>query len=167
LIYLLIYLFGTWWCKKSKFNFKNSFRGEHFVYGNVPTWWVLWGRRGRVCISVLCVYCLIFYISLSVHGIMKFIGLTYQGKDIVFKFIIEYSSLMDFGPLVMIGLFLYEDFWKMPFFWLVLKLEISYRVIKSWRILVSFRGFFEDYNFCIVKYLSFPNSSFALRYFFM
>jgi hypothetical protein len=28
-----------------------------------------------------------------------FIGLTYQeGKDIVFRFIIEYSSLKDFGP---------------------------------------------------------------------
>jgi hypothetical protein len=32
-------------------------------------------------------------------------------------------------------------------FWLVLKLETSYRVIISWRILVSFRGFFEDYTF--------------------
>jgi hypothetical protein len=32
-------------------------------------------------------------------------------------------------------------------FWLVLKLEISYSVIISWRILVSFRGFFEDYIF--------------------
>jgi hypothetical protein len=30
-------------------------------------------------------------------------------KDIVFSFIIEYSSLRDFGPQV-IGLFLYEDF---------------------------------------------------------
>jgi hypothetical protein len=28
-----------------------------------------------------------------------FIGLAYQGKDIVFRFIIEYSSLMDFAPL--------------------------------------------------------------------
>jgi hypothetical protein len=27
-----------------------------------------------------------------------FVGLAYQGKDIVFRFIIEYSSLMDFGP---------------------------------------------------------------------
>jgi hypothetical protein len=27
-----------------------------------------------------------------------FIGLGYQGKDIVFTFIIEYSSLKDFGP---------------------------------------------------------------------
>jgi len=25
-------------------------------------------------------------------------GLAYQGKDIVFRFIIEYSSLMDFSP---------------------------------------------------------------------
>jgi len=38
-----------------------------------------------------------------VHCIGKprnlFFGLTYQGKDIVFRFIIEYSSLMDFGNL--------------------------------------------------------------------
>ncbi len=27
-----------------------------------------------------------------------FVGLAYQGKDIVFKFIIEYGSLRDFGP---------------------------------------------------------------------
>jgi len=53
-------------------------------------------------------------------------------------------------------------------FWVVLKLEISYnRIIISSRILVSFRGFFEDYIFCMVKYLSFHNSSFALRYILM
>ncbi len=46
----------------------------------------------------------------------------------MFRFIIEYSSLRDFGPEV-IDLLLYEDFGKM-IFWLVLKLEISYnRVI--------------------------------------
>jgi hypothetical protein len=49
-------------------------------------------------------------------------------------------------------------------FWLVLKLEISYRVIIWGRILVSFRGFFDSYIFCMVKYLSFHNSSFALIY---
>ncbi len=27
-----------------------------------------------------------------------FVGLAYQGKDIVFRFIIECSSLRDFGP---------------------------------------------------------------------
>jgi hypothetical protein len=32
-------------------------------------------------------------------------------------------------------------------FWLVLKLEISYRVIISGRLLVSFRGFSKDYIF--------------------
>jgi hypothetical protein len=47
----------------------------------------------------------------------------------VFRFIIDYNSLRDFGPYV-IGLFLYEYFLKMiP--WLVLKLKISYRVIIS------------------------------------
>jgi hypothetical protein len=48
-------------------------------------------------------------------------------------------------------------------FWFVLKLEIScYRVIIiSWRILASFRGFFEDWvYFCMVKYLSFHNNFF-------
>ncbi len=39
-----------------------------------------------------------------------FIGLAYQGKDIVYRFIIEYSSLRDFGSQVIMGLFLHEDF---------------------------------------------------------
>ncbi len=38
-----------------------------------------------------------------------FVGLAYRGKDIAFRFIIEYSSLRDFDPWV-IGLFLYKDF---------------------------------------------------------
>jgi hypothetical protein len=41
--------------------------------------------------------------------VIIFIGLAYQGRDIAFRFIIEYSSLKDCGPYV-IGLFLYEDF---------------------------------------------------------
>jgi hypothetical protein len=32
-------------------------------------------------------------------------------------------------------------------FWLVPKLEMSYRVMISWRILVSSEDFFEDYIF--------------------
>jgi hypothetical protein len=54
-------------------------------------------------------------------------------------------------------------------FWLVLKLEISYRVLiyleGFWFL---FEDFFEDDIFCMVKYLSFHNSSsFASRYFLM
>jgi hypothetical protein len=49
-------------------------------------------------------------------------------------------------------------------FWLVLKLEISYRVIISRMILVSFR---RRLYFCMVKYLSFLDSAFAFRYFLM
>jgi len=42
-------------------------------------------------------------------------------------------------------------------FWVVLKLEICYRVLISRRILVSFTGFFfEDYIFCMVKIFEFP-----------
>jgi hypothetical protein len=37
-----------------------------------------------------------FYIAIQ-ELILAFIGVAYQGKDIVFRFIIEYSSLMDFG----------------------------------------------------------------------
>jgi hypothetical protein len=59
-------------------------------------------------------------------------------------------------------LYLYEDFWKM-IFWLVLKLEISYKIIISSRIWFSFRGFFWRLYFCMVKYLSFHNSSFYLK----
>ncbi len=28
----------------------------------------------------------------------SFVGIAYEGKDIVFRFIIEYSSLRDFAP---------------------------------------------------------------------
>jgi len=51
--------------------------------------------------------------------------------DIVFRFIIEYSYLRDFDTYI-IGLFLYEDFWRM-ILWLVLKLEINYRVINIFK----------------------------------
>jgi hypothetical protein len=30
--------------------------------------------------------------------LFSFVGLAHKGKDIVFRFTIEYSSLMDFGP---------------------------------------------------------------------
>jgi hypothetical protein len=60
----------------------------------------------------------------------NFVGLAYQGKDILFRLIREYSGLKDFGPWVIIGLFLCENFFKM-IFWLVLKLEIRYRVLIS------------------------------------
>ncbi len=30
--------------------------------------------------------------------LVHFVGLAYEGNDIVFRFIIEYSSLRDFGP---------------------------------------------------------------------
>ncbi len=52
-----------------------------------------------------------------------FFGIAYQCKDIVFIFIIEYSSLTNFGPHV-VSLFLYKDFKKM-IFWLMLKLGIN------------------------------------------
>ncbi len=45
-------------------------------------------------------------------------------------------------------------------FWLVLKLGISYfRVMISWRILVSFRGLYLRLYFCMVKYFNLHHSS--------
>jgi len=38
------------------------------------------------------------FVKIGYHTNGSFIGLAYQGKDIVFRFIIEYSSLRDFGP---------------------------------------------------------------------
>jgi hypothetical protein len=82
----------------------------------------------------------------SISSVTSPQGLAYQGKDIVFRFIIEYSSLRDFyRPLpgnnrsIFIWGFLKDDI-----FWLVLKLEISYNrvIIISWRFLVPFRGIF-------------------------
>jgi hypothetical protein len=32
------------------------------------------------------------------ENICLFVGLAYEGKDIVFRFVIEYSSSRDFGP---------------------------------------------------------------------
>ncbi len=81
----------------------------------------------------------------SLQDSLCLLALPTKPRMFLFRFIIECSSLMDFRPCV-IRLFLYEDFWKM-IFWLVLKLGISYQVIITWRILVSFRRFLEDYIF--------------------
>ncbi len=43
-----------------------------------------------------------FFLDVIIYKILMvqqtFIGLAYKGKEIVFRFIIEYSSLRDFGP---------------------------------------------------------------------
>ncbi len=40
----------------------------------------------------------IFFIFTFCIDIYSFVSLTYQGKDIVFRFIIKYSSLKDLAP---------------------------------------------------------------------
>jgi hypothetical protein len=37
-------------------------------------------------------------VTFRLREIVYFVGFAYQGKDIVFRFIIEYSSLSGFGP---------------------------------------------------------------------
>jgi hypothetical protein len=39
---------------------------------------------------------------------LAFVGLAYRGKDIVFRFIIEYCSLRDFGPKVIVYMRIFE-----------------------------------------------------------
>jgi hypothetical protein len=58
------------------------------------------GGMGLTLWSVICLYLcwnLICPYHWTEHTIV-FIGLACQGKDTVFRFIIEYSSLMAFGP---------------------------------------------------------------------
>jgi hypothetical protein len=96
---------------------------------------------------------------------------TTKARILCLDFIIEYNSWRDFGPYVIIiglFLFLYEDFWNMIFFWLVLKLEISYyyRVIiyleGFWFLLEGF--FFEDYIFAWWNiFWVFPQFFFCLK----
>jgi hypothetical protein len=51
-----------------------------------------------------------FHLMQQILAVLGFVvGFGYQGKDILLRFIIEYSSLMDLGPWL-IGLFLSEDF---------------------------------------------------------
>ncbi len=52
---------------------------------------------------------LVITILRIVKALPYFVGLAYQGKVIVFRFIIEYSCLLDFAPWVT-SLFSYEDF---------------------------------------------------------
>jgi hypothetical protein len=66
-----------------------------------------WKYVRKICNSRNFVECWLIYLVQGVilGGLnqeeLVLIGLAYyyQGKDIVFRFIIEYSSLMDFGPL--------------------------------------------------------------------
>jgi hypothetical protein len=49
-------------------------------------------------VSVRAPFSYDFSCKTSLSMDVGFVGLAYQGKDIVFKFIIECSSLRDFGP---------------------------------------------------------------------
>jgi hypothetical protein len=84
------------------------------------------------------------------------VGLAYQGKDFVFRFIIEYSSLRDFyRPLCNNRSIFYISIFERWYFGLCWNLRLVIEFIISWRILASFRGFFEHYIFCMVNHLSF------------
>jgi hypothetical protein len=57
-------------------------------------------RVGRILFGILAAGIICATIECGGRGSRPFfiVGLAYQGKDIVFRFIIEYSSLRDFGP---------------------------------------------------------------------
>jgi hypothetical protein len=57
-------------------------------------------------LSELATQCvMVIYIKGSNTLLVHFVGLAYKGKNIMFKFIIEYNNLRDFGTSVIIGLF--------------------------------------------------------------
>jgi hypothetical protein len=70
---------------------------------------ILWGDTLGCLEDIFGVHKLLHFFTLSIWTWESFVGIAYQGKDIVFRFIIEYSSFRDFGTYV-VGLFLYEDF---------------------------------------------------------
>jgi hypothetical protein len=83
-----------------------NFGGQHSLVSKVKvsTWALVhsgWGRRG----GLFWLGSLTFPIFEFQKLTWIFIGLAYQGKDIMFRFIIEYSSLTDFGPYI-VALFL-------------------------------------------------------------
>jgi hypothetical protein len=68
-----------------------------------------------------------------------------KGKDIVFRFIIEYSSLMDFWPLLgnnNRSIFLIWGFFERPYFGLCWNLRL---VIQCYNILKGFWFLLEDF----------------------
>jgi hypothetical protein len=66
--------------------------------------------RKKMIISHWPTTVIMFNLSLNAYCSI-FVGLAFVGKEIVFRSIIEYSSLRDFSPFV-ISLFLYEDFFE-------------------------------------------------------
>jgi glucan phosphoethanolaminetransferase (alkaline phosphatase superfamily) len=80
-----------------------------FLFGLVFVSWLVSVDR-----LLLPSFLLIFVHVLNVlYSWSFFVGFACQGKDtIVFRFIIEYSSLRDFGSYIIISLFSYEDFLK-------------------------------------------------------
>jgi hypothetical protein len=49
-------------------------------------------------LSTLNPYFEFFFQQFVMRDCLGFVGLAYQGKDIVFRFVIKYSRLRDFGP---------------------------------------------------------------------
>jgi hypothetical protein len=77
----------------------------HFLILKVWQNWLFFVPKFAIGLEIK----IVCHLNLFQHKSYRiFIVLAYQGKNIVFTFIIEYTSLRDFGPYV-IGLFLYED----------------------------------------------------------
>ncbi len=72
---------------------------SHFLSFSLLSVFVVGDLSGSLCVfKSVCTT--LFFVLLVVRTIpfKKIVGLAYQGNDIVFRFIIEFSSLMDFGP---------------------------------------------------------------------
>jgi len=67
---------------------------------NVIQWWKIHtgNKETGQSMSARESYSVMHFLIKEENKIMCFFGVAYQGKDIVFRFIIEYSSLRDFGP---------------------------------------------------------------------
>ncbi len=69
---------------------------SEWVSSGVVHWWVLdWHK---ILLTAHCSNHAFEQLVSVTHDHWSFVGLAYQGKNIVFRFITEYSSLKDFGP---------------------------------------------------------------------
>ncbi len=129
------------------------------VFAICHSWGLTWDNANGLSIGFVVVFPPTLHQSSSLPN---FIGFAYQGKDIVFRFIIVASWIL--APSRSNFYMRIFERWYFGLCWNLI--EIIYRVI------IYLEGFwflseeiFWRLYFCMVKsYLSFHNSSFALRY---
>jgi hypothetical protein len=124
-----------------------------------------WSLRSTIfgcCCCCFCCYCnlnLFTHTHTDKHTHTLSLSLSLVSWDLNVSFFLSFLSLFSLLSFLPSGLMV---------FWLVLKHENSYRVTISWRVLVTYRGFFEDYvsawwNIWVSTILLWPQDTFFMQ----